>query len=110
MTDWPDDIRYLRGLAARLRSLAMTEATIADQLREIADATDERADRSHLRHKRAPSRGRAWVQIVPGAGYNRIRCVREEMIPLCLAAVFVSREARLVFRPARDAGLVGGNR
>jgi hypothetical protein len=35
----------LRELAARLRSLAMVEPRIADQLRQIADAADDRADR-----------------------------------------------------------------
>jgi hypothetical protein len=44
MTDRLDDIHHLRGLAARLRSLAMTEPAIADQLREMADETDDRAD------------------------------------------------------------------
>ena len=44
MPDRPEDIRYLRGLAARLRSLAAIDPTIADQLRRIADETDDRAD------------------------------------------------------------------
>jgi hypothetical protein len=44
MPDRPEDIHYLRGLAARLRSLAMMEANIADPLRQLADETDDRAD------------------------------------------------------------------
>jgi hypothetical protein len=44
MLDRPEDVHYLRGLAARLRSLAITEGHIADQLRQIADETDDRAD------------------------------------------------------------------
>jgi hypothetical protein len=44
MIDRPEDIDYLRGLAARLRALAMTEPSIADQLRQMADETDDRAD------------------------------------------------------------------
>jgi hypothetical protein len=43
-SDRPEDIRYLRGLAARLRSLAMIEPAIADQLRQIADEAEDRAD------------------------------------------------------------------
>jgi hypothetical protein len=49
MADRPEDVHYLRGLAARLRSLAMTEANIADQLRQIADETDDRADAMEAR-------------------------------------------------------------
>jgi hypothetical protein len=37
-------VPYLRGLAARLRSLAMTEPLIADQLQQIADEAEGRAD------------------------------------------------------------------
>jgi hypothetical protein len=44
MPDRSEDVHYLRGLAARLRSLAMTEPTIAEQLRQMADETDNRAD------------------------------------------------------------------
>lgn len=44
MHDRPEDVHFLRGLAARLRSLAMTEPTIAEQLRQRADETDDRAD------------------------------------------------------------------
>ncbi len=44
MPDRPEDIDYLRGLAARLRALAMIEPNIADQLRQMADETDDRAD------------------------------------------------------------------
>jgi hypothetical protein len=44
MPDTPEDSRYLRGLAARLRSLAMIEPTIADRLRQIADEAEDRAD------------------------------------------------------------------
>jgi hypothetical protein len=44
MPDRPEDIHNLRGLAARLRSLAMTEPNIADQLRQMADEADDRAD------------------------------------------------------------------
>ena len=45
----PEDVPFLRGLAARLRSLAMTESAIADQLRQMADETDDRADAMALR-------------------------------------------------------------
>ncbi len=56
MSDRPEDIHYLRGLAARLRSLAMTEPTIADQLRQMADEADDRADAMESRlHARRPS-------------------------------------------------------
>jgi hypothetical protein len=44
MSERPDDMNYLRGLAARLRSLAMLEPSIADQLRQIADEAEDRAD------------------------------------------------------------------
>jgi len=44
MSERPEDIHYLRGLAARLRSLAMMEPNIADQLRRMADEADTRAD------------------------------------------------------------------
>ena len=44
MPNRPEDIHYLRGLAARLRALAMMEPAIADQLRQVADETDDRAD------------------------------------------------------------------
>jgi hypothetical protein len=44
MPDRPEDIDYLRGLAARLRALAVMEPNIADQLRQMADETDNRAD------------------------------------------------------------------
>jgi hypothetical protein len=44
MPDRPEDVHYLRGLAARLRSVAMTEHNIADELRQMADETDDRAD------------------------------------------------------------------
>ena len=43
MDERPEDVRYLRGLAARLRSLAMTEPHIADQLMQIADEAERRA-------------------------------------------------------------------
>jgi hypothetical protein len=43
MADRPEDIQYLRGLAARLRSIAMTESRIADQLQRMADEAEERA-------------------------------------------------------------------
>jgi hypothetical protein len=43
MTDRPEDIHYLRGLAARLRSLALTEPRVADQLQKMADEAEERA-------------------------------------------------------------------
>jgi hypothetical protein len=55
MTDRPEDIHYLHGLAARLRALAMTEPNIADQLRQMADETDDRADAMESRlHSRGP--------------------------------------------------------
>jgi hypothetical protein len=44
ISDGPEEIHHLRGLAARLRSLAMTEPSIAGQLRQIADEADDRAD------------------------------------------------------------------
>jgi hypothetical protein len=44
ISDGPEEIHNLRGLAARLRSLAMTEPSIAGQLRQIADEADDRAD------------------------------------------------------------------
>jgi hypothetical protein len=43
MADRPEDVHYLRGLAARLRSLAMTEPRIAEQLQRLADEAEERA-------------------------------------------------------------------
>jgi hypothetical protein len=46
----------------------------------------------------------------PCGAINYAGSVREEMIPVPLIAVFVSREFCLVFHPARDAGLVGENR
>ena len=46
------DVDYLRGLAARLRSLAITEPHIADQLRGIADEADDRADAMEVRQGR----------------------------------------------------------
>jgi len=51
MSERAEDIHQLRGLAARLRSLAMIEPNIADQLRAIADATDDRADAMASRQK-----------------------------------------------------------
>jgi hypothetical protein len=50
MNDEPEDIHYLRSLAARLRVLAMTEPGIADQLRQMADKADDRADAMASRH------------------------------------------------------------
>lgn len=50
MNDKPEDIHYLRSLAARLRVLAMTEPGIADQLRQMADKADDRADAMASRH------------------------------------------------------------
>lgn len=44
MSDRPEDIPYLHGLAARLRSLATMEPKIADQLRQMADEADDRAN------------------------------------------------------------------
>lgn len=49
MPDRPEEVDYLRGLAGRLRSLAMMEPNIADQLRRIADETDDRADAMAVR-------------------------------------------------------------
>lgn len=56
MPDRPEDVHYLHGLAARLRSLATMEPHIADQLRQIADETDARADAMAVR---LDPRGRA---------------------------------------------------
>jgi hypothetical protein len=39
----PEDVPYLRGLATRLRALALTEPRIADQLYQMAVETEERA-------------------------------------------------------------------
>lgn len=47
-----DDIHYLRGLAARLRSLGMTEPLIGDQLRQMADEADDRADAMEAKRER----------------------------------------------------------
>jgi hypothetical protein len=44
MAERSEDIQYLRGLAARLRSLAMTEPRVADQLQKMADEAEARAD------------------------------------------------------------------
>ena len=44
MSDRPEDVHDLRGLAARLRALAVTEPSISHQLRQMADETDDRAD------------------------------------------------------------------
>jgi len=41
---WAEEIYHLRRLAARLRSLAMNQPSIAGQLRQIADEADDRAD------------------------------------------------------------------
>lgn len=49
-----EEVDYLRGLAARLRALAMTQPNIADQLRQIADATDDHADVIALRQNHQP--------------------------------------------------------
>ncbi|HVA12984.1 MAG TPA: hypothetical protein VNF99_07030 [Stellaceae bacterium] len=43
MAERPEDVNYLRGLAARLRSLALTEPRVADQLQKMADEAEERA-------------------------------------------------------------------
>jgi hypothetical protein len=43
MADRPEDIPYLRGIAARLRSLAVGESRVADQLEQLAAETEERA-------------------------------------------------------------------
>ena len=54
MSDIPEDMHDdLRGLATRLRSLAMIEPTIADRLRQIADETEDHAD-AMVRRSRAP--------------------------------------------------------
>lgn len=44
MHDRPEDVQYLRDLAARLRSLATVDPNIAGQLRRMADETEDRAD------------------------------------------------------------------
>lgn len=54
MSDRSEDVDYLRGLAARLRSLAMTDPAIGDQLRRIADETDDHADTVELRLRTRP--------------------------------------------------------
>jgi hypothetical protein len=51
VSDRPEDIPYLHGLAARLRSLATMEPKIAEQLRQMADETDDRANAMALRHR-----------------------------------------------------------
>ena len=51
MSDRPENVDDLRGLAARLRSLAMTAPPIADRLRQIADETDDFADAMALRQR-----------------------------------------------------------
>lgn len=55
MAERDDDVHYLRGLAARLRSLAMTEPHIADQLQQIADEAEGRADALEAGHARRRS-------------------------------------------------------
>ena len=54
MANRPEEVDYLRGLAARLRSLAMTQPNIAAQLRQIADETEDRADLMALRQSHQP--------------------------------------------------------
>lgn len=44
MAERHEDVHYLRGLAARLRSLAVIEPHIADQLQQIAAETEARAE------------------------------------------------------------------
>ena len=44
MPERSEDIQYLRGLAARLRSLAMTEPSVASQLEKMADEAEARAE------------------------------------------------------------------
>lgn len=44
MAERHEDVHYLRSLAARLRSLAVTEPDIADQLQQIAAEAEDRAD------------------------------------------------------------------
>lgn len=43
MAERAEDVHYLRGLAARLRSLAIIEPPISDQLRQMADEAERRA-------------------------------------------------------------------
>lgn len=43
MSEGLEDVHYLRGLAARLRSLAMTEPRIAEQLLQMAKEAEDRA-------------------------------------------------------------------
>lgn len=43
MTERSADVNYLRGLAARLRALAMIEPHIADQLLQLAKEAEDRA-------------------------------------------------------------------
>ena len=43
MAERAEDAPYLRGLAARLRSLALTEPRVADQLYQMAVEAEERA-------------------------------------------------------------------
>lgn len=51
MNERPEDVHFLRGMAARLRSLAMTEPRIGDQLQQIADEAESRADAIEARHR-----------------------------------------------------------
>jgi hypothetical protein len=50
--DEPEELRSLRLLAARLRALATVEPHIAEQLEEIADAVENRADALAARQPR----------------------------------------------------------
>lgn len=43
MDEGQEDVSYLRGLSARLRSLALIEPHIADQLMQIAEEAERRA-------------------------------------------------------------------
>jgi hypothetical protein len=51
MAEKPEDVHYLRGLAARLRSLALTEPRIGDQLQQMADEAESRAEAIEARRK-----------------------------------------------------------
>jgi hypothetical protein len=44
MVDQPEDVRFLRGLASRLRALALTESRISHKLDQMAAEADGRAD------------------------------------------------------------------
>jgi hypothetical protein len=52
IAEGPEDLRSLRLLVARLRALATVEPHIAEQLEEIADEVEDRADALAARQPR----------------------------------------------------------